>query len=386
MIARIILVLSAVYLIFFAIQNRGSYLSRFDGNYWLDRYKHSQYFQGEKSDYILSDAEADAVRGYEFVIQKKDPVHILPGHPPLGTYLIGLSILIFGNPNIAALLAGVVSLILIYRIVFQLTHRPLLASLAVVLTLAEPLFTEQLTTSLLDIYLLMFSLFSVSTYLDWLEHSRFQTLALSQLFLGFALATKFFPASFPLLGALYLTTILTGNFRYFLQHTLAFIFILVGFLIGHLTFFIFHPSFLEFARFERYIISWWAGTTQISPGTIWDLIFRNRWHTWWGNFEIVPVQTWWIGWPVATFLTLLSPVVLGLRKSWNLSTICLLLWIGSALLLDNFQAIYPRHLLPIFIAMYLMIPTMVSKHKMSPQQVEAPNFLNKVLRSQSPAL
>lgn len=363
MISRFILIVCGLYLAFFTLTHINSYTSRYDGDYWMNQYQHSQYFQGDISSYILSDADTDAIRGYEFVVQKKDPNNILPGHPFLGTYLIGLSILLFGNPNVTALLAGLACLFLVYQIIKKLTGNSFWASIGVALVLMEPLFREQLTTSMLDIYLLMFSLAAVSSYISWLQKNHWNALIISQLCLGFALATKFFPATVPLWGALYLTTILTGNFHRFIVYTISLIFVAVGFMVGHITYFWYHPSLVDFVRFERYIISWWAGTTQVSPGGVWDLIFRNRWHTWWGDFSIQKVETWWIGWPIASILSVLSILILGVRRRWNLYAGLFLLWIGAALTLDTFQAVYPRHLLAVFIAMYVLIVTVVLNHK-----------------------
>jgi hypothetical protein len=35
-------------------QHRADFLGNYDGEYWFDRYQHSQYLQGDRSDYILS--------------------------------------------------------------------------------------------------------------------------------------------------------------------------------------------------------------------------------------------------------------------------------------------------------------------------------------------
>jgi hypothetical protein len=97
------------------------------------------------------------------------------------------------------------------------------------------------------------------------------------------LATKFFLGGLPLVVALLGATVFTGDFKRFKQHIFALIFVGVGFALGHLTYFYYHPSLLDLFRYQRYLLSWWAGSPQVPPFQVWDLIFANRWHTWWGT-------------------------------------------------------------------------------------------------------
>ncbi len=345
-----------IYFGLFLFSHRQIYLQPFNSKVAEDRYFNSSYGKIRAS-YILSDEELYATEGY-FLIHGKDLHQLTPGHPPLGKYLIGLSIIFFSNPYFFAPIFGLLALWLLYSIACLLGLPPLLSLILTSLFSFEPLFIDQLTTSLLDIYLLVFSLTGLYFYLSWFKRPHFLKIALSQLFLGLALATKFFPVGFPLLGSLLLVTVFTGKFKLFLQHTAALSFILLGFFLGHLTYFFYHPSPLEFFRYQRYVLSWWAGSPQVPPLQVFDLIFMNRWHTWWEKEAIISTPFWWPGWPVLLISSLFTSFYYLIRK--NLFFLPLVLWLIFSLFLFSFEAVYPRHLLVIFPSLYLLTGGLLS--------------------------
>src|SRR3989344_4620992 len=85
-----------IYFGLFLFSHRQIYLQSFDPKVAEDRYLNSSYGKIRAS-YILSDEELYATEGY-FLVRGRDLHQLTPGHPPLGKYIIGLSILIFGNP------------------------------------------------------------------------------------------------------------------------------------------------------------------------------------------------------------------------------------------------------------------------------------------------
>lgn len=343
----------------FLNQNKSDYSPRFNPEIANNRYLDSRYVRGDKGDYILSDEELYEIEGYFLVGENRDLHQLTPGHPPLGKYLIGLSIKQFKNPYLLAPFFGLITLFLIYQ-VGLLLHLPRLLSLSLTILFSmEPLFLDQLATSLLDIYLLTFSLTSLYFYLLWSKRKHFAFILLSQITLGLAMATKFFPASFPLAGALLFSTVLTGQFSLFINHILALPFIFFGFSFGHLSYFFYHPSLLQFFRYQRYVLSWWVGSPQVPALQVWDLIFNNRWHTWWDKKEVIPTPFWKPHWPPLFALALASPLVLHLKKRLALS-LPILLWVFFSLLLFSLEAVYPRHLLLILPAAYLLVGIMLN--------------------------
>ena len=168
------------------------------------------------------------------------------------------------------------------------------------------------------------------------------------------LSTKFVLSGAPLPIALVISTVLLNNFNKFKQYIFSLPFIGLGYIVGHITYFFYHISPVSFIKYQRYIISWWFGSPQTMPLQVWDMIFFNRWHTWWGNMEIVPMSVWRITWPVVFVISILS-VLIFLYRHLSLKYILpLYLWLLISLLLYSFETVYPRHLLFIFPVAYLL--------------------------------
>src|SRR5688572_24032326 len=83
--------------LFFLFTNKHVFLQKFNPEIAQKRYQESSYGR-TKASYILSDEELYATEGYFLVEQNRDLHNLTPGHPPLGKYIIGLSIKLFGNP------------------------------------------------------------------------------------------------------------------------------------------------------------------------------------------------------------------------------------------------------------------------------------------------
>lgn len=351
---RLILALLIFALGIFIWQNHAVYQERYQGEAEFSYYQNSRYVRGDKSDYLPSDGQVYALKGYLFVQKKLDPVNFEPGHPPLSAYFMGASILLFANPVISNLLFGLAILVVFYLLAVDITKRQTLAALLTLLLFTEPLFRSQLVEPLLDIYQLFFVLAAVLFYLKWLRTPNFKLIAVSQTALGLALASKFFLSGLPLLFALFLPTLFTLNFRRFTRHVLALAFVGFGFMLGHFSYFLFHPSLLEFARYQRYVLNWWAGSPQIAPFAVWDLIFVNRWHTWWANQGIIAAGEWRLTWPLTIGLGLISLPILLIRKKFSLAMLTLWLWQVFVLTQLSFTAVFPRHLLLILPASILL--------------------------------
>ncbi len=339
--------------------HRQTYLQTSNPQKIEDRYFNSSYGK-IRAQYILSDEELYVAEGHFLVDKKIDLNNLNAGHPPFGKYLIGISTALFNNPYIFAAVFGIA-----FAYVFFVTARTLSISpvLAVFTTLAfmfEKLFNEQLSTSLLDIYLLVLSFLSLLLYLKFLKTRKYSFIFLSQFFLGLSMATKFFPTSAPLAVALVLTTVLSGDFKLFKRHMISLLFVAIGFALGHITYFFYHPSIIEFIKYNRYVNSWWAGSPQVPPFQALDLIYFNNWHTWWDKKEIISTPYWWIGWPIIISLALIAPIPQLLRRKLTLPFAATYLWLILLILLFCFEAIYPRHLLLALPVAYLVVTQMLA--------------------------
>lgn len=351
----IILVFLVVVNVFtYAFKNKEVYSQKYDYSYWQNRFDHSQYAQGDKSSFILSDAELNTFRGYQYVQKKMDMEKFIPGHPPLASYILAFSIVIFNNQYFASLIFGVITLLLLYKIGVLVTQNKLLSIVVTFLFSLEPIFLTQLNDSMLDIFQLCFGLAAVFFYLKWIKNDRFVLLLISQLFVGFVLSTKFVLSGAPLPIALTISIVLLNNFKKFKHYIYSLPLIGVGYLIGHLSYFFYHPSVISFIKYQRYIISWWFGSPQTMPLQVWDMIFFNRWHTWWGNLDIVPIDLWRFTWPVIFGISIFSFILFIFRRGSLKYILSLYLWLVISMLLYSFETVYPRHLLFIFPVAYLL--------------------------------
>lgn len=346
--------LIAINIFYFVFKNKEIYTQKYDYSYWQNRFDHSQYAQGDKGKYIISDAELNTFRGYLYVEKGIDMEKFLPGHPPLAAYILGVSIAIFNNQYVSSLIFGVLTLFFLYKISALITSNKPLSMIITFLFSLEPIFLTQLNDSMLDIFQLCFGLAAVYFYLKWIENNRFVSLVISQIFVGFVLSTKFFLGGAPLPIALTISVVFLNNFKKFKQYIFSLPFMGIGFVIGHITYFFYHISPISFIKYQRYNISWWFGSSQTMPLQVWDMIFFNRWHTWWGNLDIIPIDIWRFTWPVIFSVSILSILLFIFRRVSTKYVLPLYLWLVISLTLYSFETVYPRHLIFIFPVAYLL--------------------------------
>src|SRR3989344_3460516 len=92
-----IFLISVLNLTNFWFNNLNRFQKPFDFKYFSDLYSKSQYVLGEKSIGGIGDDGLYAFSGYYYFFQKGDVSAVNFEHPPLGKYLIGLSIFLFHN-------------------------------------------------------------------------------------------------------------------------------------------------------------------------------------------------------------------------------------------------------------------------------------------------
>jgi hypothetical protein len=323
-------------LVFLFWTNSSFYTTSFDVSNLEDKYFTSSYILGDKADHTLSDADLYVVEGNMLVNQGKDLEQLTPGHPPLGKYIIGLSQKLFTNPFVFQF----VSFALVLLMFFLISGSPFL-------TLAlsfEPLLVSQINETLLGTHLLLFQLTSIWLFLEFINKEK-RSLAhamFTWFFLGLAFATKFFPVTAPLVVAIILFTVLSGDFKKFTQLMFSLPGAGIAFLLGHISYFTHHPSLISFIKYIRYQINWWAGSPQVAPFSIFRIIFQNKWATWWGE-GVIKVKEWWLAWPILTFLSIFS-----------YQNKFMFFYLIISLVFLSFQAVFPRHLLSIVPIIYLL--------------------------------
>ncbi len=128
--------------------NRVRFTTGFDEAYWKERYEQSQW-KIPMSDRTIGDDGLYLYEGYR-LIRGDDPTTVNAEMPPLGKYLIGISIRLFGNGHIYGLALYTGTLFLTYLLTRTLTRHTAIALGATLLLAADPLFSGQQTLTMMD--------------------------------------------------------------------------------------------------------------------------------------------------------------------------------------------------------------------------------------------
>src|SRR3990167_1727362 len=182
------------------VNNWSKFSEKFDPNLYEKKYYKSQW-SVPNSKNPISDEELYAYSGYKY-LKGINPILISPEVPPLGKYLVGTSIQIFGNQRIFSIIIAVLSLLVIAHIVYEATKSLFASSLAVFLTSINSLFIDQIIHSpQFDIFQLFFLLLFIIFFFLYLKYQTILYLVASGLSMGYFNSTKFFLLYFILMNA-----------------------------------------------------------------------------------------------------------------------------------------------------------------------------------------
>lgn len=267
-------------------------------------YGESQYMM-KKWKYWLPDETVYAYAAGAYV-RGANPILVEPTQPPLGKYLIGLSVIVTGNENMIVPVFFVLMLTAIYLLVIELTGSIPVALMTVFVSLFERLFTDQLkVTPLLDIFFVPCILLAVVSALKSYR-KRPMMLLVSFFFLGAAMMIKAW-----MIGAVF-AAVITGYTVFRNPHYIRYLiagFALV-FCIAFLTYFrllLSGSTPVDVLRVQKWIF-WYYSGRHGGFFTVWPLIFANRWYTWWGDVPVISDKNWSLSWPVVSGLGLFAGI------------------------------------------------------------------------------
>jgi len=293
---------------------RTYFTTRFDPQYYGDLYSQSQYVIGERSVGGIGDDGLYAFAGYYYLFKGGDVSSVNFEHPPLGKYLIGLSIFLFGNQNVINLLYFFLLLIITYKIAKLIRLGTIGSWFSILLVGIDPLFLDHLIRSQLDLPFTLF--FTGAVYFFMKSFKAPRNFLYSNLLWGAAFSTRFFPVFIfiyiiELLFVVHTDSSTSGEssrppprcLRAFLYSSLA---IPVIYMLTHIMFFVYHPSVTEFLRHKRWMLSWFSGTV-IVVGNIWRTIVTG-WYIDPTGFLRVSTH-WWIVIPFTVVFAIISPLV-----------------------------------------------------------------------------
>jgi predicted membrane-bound dolichyl-phosphate-mannose-protein mannosyltransferase len=341
------------------------YSQKYNHSYWESRYFNSQWFAPTECGmydphinpetcawddaWYASEGKNKVTKKYEPIgddglyayaafeySQGRDPTTLNAEMPPLGKYILGASIVLFGNQNIFALVSGLLVLSMLYLLSRKVLHSSVLAFLPPILFSFEPLFYTQLRAPFLD---LLYLFFGLSTFYFLLRKSYIHAM----IFLGCMAATKASIATFLTV----LITIVVYHFlarkRQELKQVLLYSPIsFLTFLTSYVVYFFNGNSFLAFLKVQKWIINFYATGAKGSLTAVWQMLLTGEWMQWWGKTE--SVSEWSIMWPLFVILFVISLVLL--FKKRNKDAILLpVVWVIMYLGFLMFVPIFPRYLL-----------------------------------------
>ncbi len=362
-------VLSVVY------QQRNEYLSH---NYWqrfpgLGKIYYNSVYKNKHGVFLPDEIIYSYIGGA--LVHGVSPIYLNPEVPPLGTYFIGISEVIFDNEHIISFLFGVTSLILLYMIGLQIfTHR-ITAFFPPLLFSFEPIFKNQLIyTPLLDIIQLcsLLGVFYMFNLAILGRKHQMQYFLFTNILLGFFISTKFFGTGFAVVLAMFSLLALHRDKKrifYFLLTLPVAIIILYGtyfrvLLSGY--------PLIKFLGIQKWIFLYNTGHLS-QRFTLWPLLFLNKWYLWFGITKVTTDSQWVITWPILTILSFAAMIAFLFFKQKK-SVEILFAWIIAYLLLLNFVQISSRYFVILIPILYLVCMYGVEIFLESFSQVTVLNF------------
>lgn len=192
-------ILALLYLVFIFI-NRANLFEKFDigvvGNYL----KSQDIFDPEgkiKDRVFISDSDIYIATGYLYA-NGENPTNYNGQHPPFIKYLFGFSAKLFERPLLPNIIFGALLLFEVYLLGIKAFKNQLIGFFAALLLLIDPVFKEVTIYALLDLGQMVFILAYLITTL--FSEKRWW---LSGIFLGLAVASKFYSPIVIFLGLIY---------------------------------------------------------------------------------------------------------------------------------------------------------------------------------------
>jgi len=331
-----LLILLFSHLGFRIFENREYYLEKFDPKYWEQRYLNSQWVKAINPEPIGDDG-VYTWAGWRY-LHGENPILINPEMPPLGKYLLGLTIKITNNRSFFAVWTGLLSLAALFLIAKKALQNSLLSLIVVFLFSLEPLFYNQLRAPFLDnLYLSFFSFFLFFAYDNWL---------LSFLFLGAAASTKATLVTFCLgLATIFIFLLILKDKK---EVKKAFLFSPISIfvlLLSYFRYFLSGHNLLDFLKVQKWIFVFYKEGVKVAKGMVFPLLFLNRWQRWWD--ETTSINEWRLTWPILTLGIFLFWLNFSKRKKKKINLHQLIMAIYSLLYLIflSFVPVWPRYLL-----------------------------------------
>ena len=269
-----LLVLSFLYLLFVFL-NRQAFFQKFDPEV-VNRYLRSQDIEDRqnliKDRIFISDSDIYIASGYLYANGTK-PTDYNFQHPPFIKYLFGLSAKYFNLPLLPNMIFAAVLIFEVCLLGKLIYKSEFIGTLSSIMLMFDPVYKEVATYALLDIGQIVFVLGFLIITIFYSKHFM-----LEGLFLGLALASKFYSPIIIFLSLVYLYKVVNKNFN--LKREL--IVMLIAVAIFCFTYLLVYPFniFFHQAKLVKFMLDHnrsveWGGVLKIFFGGyfIWPVLF-----------------------------------------------------------------------------------------------------------------
>lgn len=299
-----------------------------------EEYKYLYYnsqFVKKENPIIITDEYFISFAGGAF-LKGLNPILITHDHPPLGNYIISLSILLFDNPRtivVFLLAAATVGFYLLSRLAIK---NSLVALIPVGIFINEPIFLNKFEfIPLVGSIQLPFIIFAFYFFIKAVTSKKYlKWFLLTSLFLGAIISIRFFVTGAVITFCMILFLLFQQRKidRKFISFIFTLPIALVVLVLSYTRTMLDGYSVLQIFGIQKYILSYHQSKF-ILPFSFWDLILFNKWHTWWGDKRISFDPQWILTWPISVVLTALFAVASLLKKLSSTSADKFLMtWLG----------------------------------------------------------
>lgn len=331
----------------------------FNTDYWENyssykySYENSQYVK-KNNPQIIPDEIFESYAGGAF-LKGLNPILITHDHPPLGRYIVSLSILFFNNQHTVVLVFFALSIFGIYLISKKVLSKNILALSPCVLLLNEPLFVDKLRyTPLPELFQLAFIIYAIFFFMKAIEGKKsFPFFLMSSLMLGGVIATRVFALGGVLAFSFTMYLFLFKR-KMLLQFLVTLPLSLIVLVLSYTRTMVLGASVFDIFGIQKYILAYHRSKF-IFPFSFWELLLLNRWHTWWDGNKILQDGNWRVTWPIS-FIFFSIMVIKGLVKKMNISSFewVLFMWLGFYMTFLSVGYTSTRYFLPIIPFLYIL--------------------------------
>ncbi len=328
------------------------YASRFES--LQEKYYNSQYATKNYKE-IITDEFLESFAGGKF-LQGISPILIHHDQPPLGRYIIALSIALFDNEKTIPLILLMISALGIYLVGLQVLKNKFLALIPFGIFVNQLMFLNKFNfIPLLEPIQFTYIIFAIYAFIVGVQKKIYiPFFIIVALLIGAVISIRYFVLGAALASSFVLYLILNKKIIQTVVLSMSFFLSFLMLIGSYYQTFLSGYSLVKVIGIQKYIFVYHRSAF-VMPFSFWDLLFFNRWHTWWGNNAILSDAEWSILWPISVVI-ILQFVIYSFWKKILLSPAeqILIIWISVYAIMLSVGYTSTRYFLPLVPFLYIL--------------------------------